>query len=331
MKNALVSAAAFAVVAAFAAPALAADPTAPAQGAKPSVYDTAMGLFHTKKYKEALALLDPYLAEHPSDARALALRGDVKSDLGDDRAALVDYNSAIVADPDYEYAYVTRCQTRSTLDDAVGALADCNQAVKLDAKDSLAYESRADVYFDQAQYPLALADYSKAIELDQPGAYVYAARCDTRRVLGDYAAAALDCEKARQLDPQSRRGYWAQARLALATKRYRDALPLFTAYIAQNPNESTTAYYFRGLVYNRLTNYASALDNLKIYVERDPRDGDGYRERAVARYGLGDKDGALSDLDLAESAYKRDGAGEAADSVGHMREAVKAGTALPSD
>ncbi|MDQ6943505.1 MAG: hypothetical protein M3169_13455 [Candidatus Eremiobacteraeota bacterium] len=95
-----------------------------------SSYTKAQTLFHDRKFKEAIALLDPYVAAHPRDARALVLRGDCKADLGDNRGALDDYNSAIKIEPEYAYAYVTRCETRLALRDKSGALADLATALR---------------------------------------------------------------------------------------------------------------------------------------------------------------------------------------------------------
>ncbi|HWT06455.1 MAG TPA: tetratricopeptide repeat protein, partial [Xanthomonadales bacterium] len=159
-------------------------------------YTKAQTLFHDRKFKEAIALLDPYVAVHPRDARALVLRGDCKADLGDNEGALDDYNSAIKIEPEYEYAYVTRCETRLALRDKSGALRDCDAAIRLSADDALAHEDRGDVHFELEAYDLALIDYDKAIELGRSSAYVFAARCDTERLTGKRERARADCAKA---------------------------------------------------------------------------------------------------------------------------------------
>ncbi len=117
-----------------------------------SDYTRAQQLFHSGSYRDAIALLDPYIAAHPRDARAYVLRGDCKADLEDNQGALRDYNSAIKIAPEYQYAYVTRCETRLQLNDATGALADCDTAIRLDPSDALAHQDRGDVYFDRESY-----------------------------------------------------------------------------------------------------------------------------------------------------------------------------------
>jgi tetratricopeptide (TPR) repeat protein len=310
--------------------AFAADPPAATVPAGPDAeggYVRAQTLFRDRKYTEALAALTAYLVAHPRDARALVLRGDARADLGDNDGALKDYNVAIGIAPEYEYAFVTRCETRLQLDDTAGALADCDNAVRLDATDGLAYEDRGDVLFQREAYDLALNDYDKAISLDRSTAYVFAARCDVERLLGKRDRAKPDCEKALEIDPKSRRGLWARARLAIVETRYVDGIADLNTYIAQNPKLSDTAYYFRGLAYNRISKFALALEDLRTYVQRQPSDPDGYRERALASLGTGDKAGALADLDVAQRGYRKSGDLPAADRVAAMVKAIADGKA----
>jgi tetratricopeptide (TPR) repeat protein len=313
-------------------PALAAETPVPDGAASPAAaasdFTRAQQLFRSGSYKEAIALLDPYLATHPRDARAYVLRGDCKADLDDNQGALRDYNSAIKIAPEYQYAYVTRCETRLQLNDPAGALSDCDVAIRLDPSDALAYQDRGDVYFDRESYERALADYDKAVELGRSSAYVFAARCDADRLNGKRDRAAADCEKALTIDPKSRRGLWARGRLALTGGRYTDAIADLNAYITQNPKGSDTAYYFRGYAYNRIQSFRLALEDLQTYVERAPNDADGYKERAIARNGVGDKDGALADFDVAIRDYKKAGDTTAADRVTLLVKAVRAGKPL---
>jgi len=288
-------------------------------------YARAQTLFHDRKFKEAIALLDPYIAQHPRDARALVLRGDCKADLGDNESALKDYNSAIKIEPEYQYAYVTRCETRLQLEDRAGALRDCDTAIRLDATDALAYEDRADVQFQREAYDLALTDYDKAIQLGRSSAYVYAARCDAERLTGKPDRAKADCEKALEIDPKSRRGLWARGRLALAQTRYRDGIADLNAYIAQDPKKSDTAYYFRALAYNRIESFKLALEDIQTYVQRHGDDPDGYRERAVASYATGNKEGALADLATALRYYRKTADAAAVARVTKMAEDIRAG------
>jgi len=228
--------------------------------AETSGFDQAKALVADKKFFEASALLDIWIAAHPNDAAAFVLRGDAE--------------------------------------------------------------------FERGRPDLALADYDKAIALGEAGAYVFAARCDSERAIEEPGRAAADCAKALKLDPANRRAHWARGRLALENRRYSDAIADLSAYIAQNPSALDTAYYFRGVAYNHEKNYKLASADLQIYVQRAATDPDGYRERAVARYALGNVADAAADLEIALAGYDKAGDGPNALRIRAMIRALKAGEPL---
>ena len=292
-----------------------------------SDYTRALSQFHARDFRGSLSTVNAFLATHPSDAHALVLRGDDEAELGDITSALRDYDSAIAISPDFQYAYVTRCETRLFTNNVAGALADCNAAVRLGPQDGLAFEDRGDVYFEQSAYGAAVRDYSRAIALGRSGAYVFAARCDSERLAGSRSAAAADCAKALTIEPLNRRALWANARLATTGGNYVAAIGYLNAYIVQKPKQSDTAYYYRGFAYNRTGNYRSALADLRTYVSRAPKDPDGYRERAVARFGTGDRKGSIADFTVAVRGYRKAGNLSQANRASAMLAAVRAGRA----
>ena len=77
-----------------------------------SLYERARGLYKLQKYRDAIDLLNRAIQLDNTIPKAYVLRGDALASDGDDRAALKDYDRAIVLDSDYEYAYSTRCDTR---------------------------------------------------------------------------------------------------------------------------------------------------------------------------------------------------------------------------
>lgn len=304
------------------------SPSAAAVPQADATFEHGDELFRSQHYVDAIAVLDAYLAAHPRDARALVLRGDAKASLEQNQAALRDYNTALGIAPEYQYGYRTRCETRLEINDTPGALEDCDTAIRLDATDARAYEDRGDVYFEKGAYGDALTDYDRAIAGGEKGAYVYAARCNTKRILGKRDLARADCDAALTIDPKNRSGLWARAQLSLADHHEADAIGDLNAYIAQKPQASNTAYYFRGAAFNRLGHYNQAREDLDLYISRDPADPDGYVERAIARAGLAQTAGAQTDLELALKGYRKSADDAAVTRVNGMLKALHDGTPL---
>jgi tetratricopeptide (TPR) repeat protein len=294
-----------------------------------TAFDRAQALFNARDYKGAIALIDPYLQAHPNDARALVLRGDARASLDDDIGALRDYDAAIVANPDYQYAYATRCDTRRNESQLDGALEDCNRAIALDGTDPLAYEYRGNVRFDQNQYAEAVSDYDRAIQLGRETADVYAERCNAERLADQLERAPADCERALTIDPQDRWGHWARGRLLLTENHYAGGIADLTIYINQEPKGSDNAYYYRGYAYNRTGNFKFALADEQTYIDRHADDADAHAERAIARYNLNDKEGAMADFAIALKGYHEAGQSDDEARVSAWIATAKAGGALP--
>lgn len=62
----------------------------------------ANALYNQKKYKEALTLVESAVGEDPQSAKALAMRGSLKSILGDHEGAIKDWQSALELEPEQE-------------------------------------------------------------------------------------------------------------------------------------------------------------------------------------------------------------------------------------
>jgi tetratricopeptide (TPR) repeat protein len=78
-----------------------------------------------KLVQNDLCSLDINLAE------AYYKRGNAKSDLGDNKSAIIDYNNAIYINPQFAEAYVGRGAAKYYLGDKQGAINDLNIAAKL--------------------------------------------------------------------------------------------------------------------------------------------------------------------------------------------------------
>ncbi|MDX2203618.1 MAG: hypothetical protein NW223_12775 [Hyphomicrobiaceae bacterium] len=81
------------------------------------------------------------------------------------KAAIAEFDKAIVLDPSYDTARAGRCSALIVADRLEDAVIECTQALKMNPLNSEALEARADAYGALAKFPLALADYEQLAAL----------------------------------------------------------------------------------------------------------------------------------------------------------------------
>lgn len=130
-----------------------------------------------KNYPRVVEILDTYLAEHPSDQRALAMRGRAYVELHLPDKALADLNRAIEIQPAKNGQDVlSRGRAYLALGDFDKALADLNKAIELAPDQAERYYCRGHARSDKQDHEAAFRDFHRAIELDPRYAAAYIAR-----------------------------------------------------------------------------------------------------------------------------------------------------------
>ena len=70
-------------------------------------------------------------------------------------------------------------------------------------------------------------------------------------------------------------------------------------YIENIDEQNADVYYFRGLAYNDLENYATAIEDFNKSIELNPNYGLAYSRRGSAKFNLNNKTGACADWNKA--------------------------------
>lgn len=279
--------------------------TAAARAGDPPAAITKAEAMHDKgQFKESLAVLDTYLAEHPKDARALADRGDDYDALGDPKSAAADYTAAIAVNPDYAYAYASRCDVRDELDQHTDALPDCDKAIALDPKMAYAYRARARVNINVHDARAALADANNAVSLDSDNAYGYELQCRAHIDLGQSDKAIDDCDEAIRVDPSVGEAYFQRGRADIDLKKWDAAIADFTQ--AEKLEPGPNGNYWLALARLNAGQYADGLKNIDVYIAAKADDGDGYYVRAQLQMKLGNAAEAKTAAQEALKQYRVD-------------------------
>jgi tetratricopeptide (TPR) repeat protein len=163
--------------------------------------EKAASLRKLKRYSEAIKIYNEVI-KREGKSWAYTNRGNTKSDLGDDRGAILDYDKAIDINPQYALAYSNRGILKSNLGDNKEALFDHDKAINIDPQDAGFYASRGGAKYKSGDDKGAILDYSKAIAINPQDAQSYSNRGLSKYELRDKEGAILDYNKAISISPQ---------------------------------------------------------------------------------------------------------------------------------
>lgn len=265
--------------------------------------DQAMAFLHQRKFSEAKAAADKVLRLEPHSVRALAIRGTAERALGNNTAALDDFDSALALDPNDERMYLAKCLVLYDLyrlDDSIEA---CTKAIALDPYNVDAYDQRAlslDAKDDTAHETLAVFDVDRAIELDETQYWPFSERCELKRELKQYASAMPDCNRALALNPKHSWTWYQRAMLNLQAKDYRHAENDFRQSIATGPAVKH-AYCGLAQAQAKLGEVQEALINANAYIASSPKASTGYLTRAMIYQKMKKTAEAVSDAKRAKA------------------------------
>ncbi len=308
-----------------------------------------------RKAEEALAELEAYLKENPSDAAAWAWRGQIKLERGDLRGALEDLSAALRLEPAHSWARAWRGRAQALLGRGTAALSDLDQAVRLDARNAYAFAWRAEALSARGKERAAVRDLGRAASLAPKEAWIWQQKGLAEERLGRWSSAAADYGRAIELDrrhPGLRAG---RARAWLKTGRraaadgdlavildaareragegdHRAAAELCTEALLGDPR-CVAALEIRSEAWRCCGEYERAVADKNMLARLFPRDARRLLSRGVAKRTAWDFKGALAD---ARAAYKMAQGrlpsacvlqSEALRNLGRWQEAVDAATA----
>jgi Tfp pilus assembly protein PilF len=170
-------------------------------------YRKGLSFARTGNYDEAIAATTKAILLNPKYSLAYVTRSFAYGKLGDNQRVLADSNKAIELDPNLATAYLNRGFAYSKLGNYQQVLADSNKAIELDPNLAMAYVNRGIAYGKIGNYQQVLADSNKAIELDPKIAMAYVNRGFAYSKLGNYQQVLADSNKAIELDPKIAMAY----------------------------------------------------------------------------------------------------------------------------
>src|SRR5665213_3168696 len=197
----------------------------------------AQALVRAKDLQGALKIARRAVALDPMSAEAVVELGDIEDDLDDHVDAIIDYNKGISLNPDYAYAYRTKCGTEVDLGKNEEAVADCTKAIGLDSSDEAAFRYRAEAKYFLNDDAGGLADVQRALTLDQTSVSGYDIKCDILRDMGRDVESLAACNTALALDPTADYALYLRGKTYLAQSQFAAAYADLSKYAAEEPTD----------------------------------------------------------------------------------------------
>lgn len=151
-------------------------------------------------FRKYLLILDDLKAKKINDSVALLLfKGTHLGDTAKPDEALVEFDKAIAATPDYDPAYTCRGLIHIDKGALEKAIDDYTKAIELNPKNAEAYNTRGFVRTIRSESSKALADFTKAIEINSQMVEAYQNRGLIYMMQEDIEPACADWKKACEL------------------------------------------------------------------------------------------------------------------------------------
>ncbi len=179
------------------------------------------------------------------------------------------------------------------------------------APDSPLWLYRGLALYRLGDYGAAIAAFSRYLDRENRSAIAYynrglahSALGDSTAALGDYLKAAAALES---WQPEAQANLYNDLGLLYFTQGQAQVALAYLDYAIALNDQDPRGYFNRGCVCHHQHHYQAAIAAFEQVLVRSPEFGDAYVNRGMARYGLGDRAGAIADLETAAQHFHRQG------------------------
>jgi tetratricopeptide (TPR) repeat protein/alpha-beta hydrolase superfamily lysophospholipase len=188
--------------------------------------------------EHAVAFFGEQIHDHPRQPFLHAMRGLLRLDRNDYKAAIADYGEALRLDPVDPSLYCERARARLACQEHEEAIADYSAALRLDSKCTAALIGRGACRLARKESYKAISDLSEAIWLDPLAFTAYVNRGLAWEALGEHRKAIIDYDRALQIRAQDSDTHGHRGRAWAALKNYSRALADYAEAVRLNPDSA---------------------------------------------------------------------------------------------
>lgn len=155
------------------------------------------------------------------------------------------------------------------------------------------YMNRGLEKYKSNDYKAAITEYDKAVAKDSSNALAYFYRGNSKFQLDYNSEAIKDFNMSIKLNPNDPEVYFYRGYTWLYMEKLEDALADLNKAITLNP--SGRYYGLRGVIHDRLTHYAKAVDDLSISIKLNPNSAHSYFVLGYSNYNMYKRKEACTD------------------------------------
>ncbi|MBL7811457.1 MAG: tetratricopeptide repeat protein [Bacteroidetes bacterium] len=206
-------------------------------------------------------------------------KGLKQDSAGQSQQAVESFSKAIELEPDLAVIWYNRGVARMHLKQASLAVVDFNKAVFLDTSLTDAYFNRHLAYKATSNYMFAMADLDEYLKRRPGDVTALDARADLAIEMKEFDVARKDLETLHTLAPENASLLVRLAELCSQTGDHPGAEKWYNELLSAYPDE-VGFYLSRAYVRTAAGNYSGSMDDINLYLLRQPRDAEALKLKA---------------------------------------------------
>jgi tetratricopeptide (TPR) repeat protein len=216
--------------------------------------------------RQAIDLLEKFLADEPEDLDANLLKARLKADDGKLRIALLILRGVSNREKKDEESQLKVGQCRLAIRDFHGAIEAFDQTLKLNSLSVGAYFGRGTAYHEIRRYEAAIADFEVAIANGGPNARFYTMLGESKLAINEINEASRAFKHAMKLESHSLDARLGYAKVKNARGNRPEALKL-SSEVSKKEVKNAEAAHFSGTVYFDEKQFDAAIESFTKAIE----------------------------------------------------------------
>lgn len=258
-------------------------------------------LYETKKYDEALTIVNELIDANNTNIDYYELRGNIYFKKRYADSALFNFTAMILLAPEEPWGYAHRADVLLGLQMPNESIEDYNQAIKFSKSDTLRYAiifNRGNARSIKRDFQGAYEDYKLALDFDstQIGAMIMLG--SVLDDLGRIDEAVMYLEKAIRLAPNEIGAIGNLGFRYMDIGNYKGAIKQFNRVLELSPDEPL-AYNNRGYAKYKMNDLKGAMKDIERSIALYPQNSYAYRNRALVYLAMNQTARACEDLQRA--------------------------------